>query len=839
MIASANASVTIAAGVASRPAPELLRAYEVNRKVSDFPDRQDLSTPEAAYATFNRILAGGERAPWRRLSVRRLAGQFPAGAEKREVSPKAAHEWLHADILEVRIFKGKYAAAFARIPNAAQTIIDIRFLEKEEGRWLNSGNNVGPDLAEARTKFAGWCSQFVEKPVRPRIDDPDSHLRRFVEFLKANGQEPKALVMKALAEYTLVIMGEIHHRPRYWALNSSLVTDPDFPRHVGTIYMELPSNDQQLVEKFLASKDCDTKPVVEMLRDNLWMGWPDQAMLNFFMKVWMVNRNLAPEQKLRIVLVDMQRPWKDIHEREDWRKYNVDRDRFMADNVLRDVKQHPQERRNALFIVGVGHTMLDLKYFEGSPVTSAGWHLRQGLGAEKVYAIFPHTCVMTNWGRVDGRLCMGLFESAFAAVGNRPLAFPLARGPFGEQPFDALPDQPVSSAYRDGYSAYLYLGPLEHEIFSPLIAGFYTDEFVKELDRRHRMMFGEGLVQGCRLAALDAESFIGWMGNSWGRPRREWRSEFLGPLNAWQHGGSDWKQAARDARYEDALQHPDQIVKAATELFDAIRAADYNNPQTWKDHPDAWKQFISVDYTVATDYPSWVKWICETFKPNPIQSVELGEVFASRRHSFSVGPVDLPTIRYKLTLKDGTELKGALPFEYDAMRQRWTGQQGIDWHLQYKSGLPPKAAGAGKRAAEGEPASRGAASRTREGESVDLSTPEAAVTSWTKAVATGKKGRALACMLPGGVDYDDVERILSADPSSRAYFIKQMWEAIDPGKPVRILRREQGGGRVTITWQVRFKREVSIRGRTFKSGDTFELDATLKQRGGDWLIDGI
>jgi hypothetical protein len=37
-------------------------------------------------------------------------------------------------------------------------------------------------------------------------------------------------------------MGEVHHRPRYWAFNASLVADPLFAERVGTIYMELPSN---------------------------------------------------------------------------------------------------------------------------------------------------------------------------------------------------------------------------------------------------------------------------------------------------------------------------------------------------------------------------------------------------------------------------------------------------------------------------------------------------------------------------------------------------------------------------------------------------------------------
>jgi hypothetical protein len=137
-------------------------------------------------------------------------------------------------------------------------------------------------------------------------------------------------------------------------------------------------------------------------------------------------------------------------------------------------------------------------------------------------------------GGVKGYICGGLFDSAFEALERRSVAFPLTSGPFGEQPFDAFSDRPALGSYRDGYSAYLYLGPLGDEVFSPLIDGFYTDEFVKELDRRYQLMFGKGLVEGCHLAGLDAGSFIKWMSTSWGQPRESWKR--LGSMKAWQYG---------------------------------------------------------------------------------------------------------------------------------------------------------------------------------------------------------------------------------------------------------------------------------------------------------------
>ena len=115
------------------------------------------------------------------------------------------------------------------------------------------------------------------------------------------------------------------------------------------------------------------------------------------------------------------------------------------------------------------------------------------------------------------------------------MAFPLDTGPFGEEAFDAFPDIPATGKYRDGYNAYLYLGPLESESFSPLIPGFYTDEFVREVDRRYRVIHGQGWGE---MYGRDptGKSFLAWLRKTWGRPRREWRSASLGPMDAWKQG---------------------------------------------------------------------------------------------------------------------------------------------------------------------------------------------------------------------------------------------------------------------------------------------------------------
>ncbi len=348
--------------------------------------------------------------------------------------------------------------------------------------------------------------------------------------------------MQALAKHRVVILGEVHNRQLYWAFNTALVRSPKFAQTVGVVYLEMPLNDQPLIDQFLAAPECDPAPVIEMLRDLFELGWPDQPTVEFCQAIWELNKSRPKDQRVRIVLVDMARPWKEIKKREDWRKYEVDRNQLMAEQIARDLRDHPQDPRHALFIVGYMHAMKNLTYPGGAPLKSAGWHLCQSLGGTNIFAVFPHSPVLANRGGVDGRLGLGLMETAFLALSNRPVAFPLDHGPFGELLFDASLDFTTSDPYRAGFDAFLYLGPLENEIMSPLVPGFYTDDYAREVDRRCRLMDGRGLEQNPEIREVSGEAIRRMREKWWGQPRHEWRR--LGPLDAW-HYGSAWKERLR------------------------------------------------------------------------------------------------------------------------------------------------------------------------------------------------------------------------------------------------------------------------------------------------------
>lgn len=646
----------------------LLRSYPVNKRVSDFPILQDLSTPEAAYATIMRdfMATGASPAEWSDVSTYK-----EKDTKRRLVSPERIQAFLNAHIQEVIIYNNRVAVVIAQMQEGGVMGYDQRYLCFTEGRWLNSEQyKLASSLEEARRLFVQKCDRLYRshmknlgKPVEPRwnrppVAEPDVYIKPYLEFLEQQGHEPHAFMIEAFEKYQLVVIGEIHHRPRYWAFNTELIRDPAFAQTVGTIYMELPLNHQSNINRFLAQDTCDRQIVIRMLRDFFELGWPCKPTLDFFVAVWQVNQKLPPDQKLRIRLVDMQRPWEKIQKRQDWQAYNVDRDLFMAENILED-RRASKDRRHGFFIVGMGHAMKEFCYVDRkTPCESAGWYLKQALD-DQLFTVFQHAPVKTNEGSVRGRLALGLIDNVFAQSNDRPVAFTLKKGPFGKLPFDGMPDKDIYGSFRDGYDAYLYLIPLEDETLSPLIDGFYSDDFMPEIDRRYRLMFGESLFSDIDMPT--PERVIKRQAN-WGQAR-SWTGK-LGPENAW-HAGDVWKTKIQQERHRNVTRQ--ELTAELDKIVQGIKQIDPTYSRS------AWEEKFGFNYQAASGYDAMYTWWCKVIKKYPFESVKYGDLDRNSQ--------GLAKIRVTTTLQGGITLSKEFVFRYIPQEEKWQARFGLDFHL--------------------------------------------------------------------------------------------------------------------------------------------------------------
>lgn len=650
---------------------EGIRAYKLGKRVSAFSPNADMSTPEAAYATIMRdyMATGASGTEWSKISTNKNM-RF----QGRIVPPKVADNCRNARIVEVLIYKERLAQVMAEMREDGKTGYDQRRLMLHKGQWLNSGHDgLAPTLKEARKTFARKCEriyQFNLKSLgeavpnrwdRLPIPDPHAHLKPYVDFLKKEGSHPHAFMMNTFKKYELVTMGEVHNRPDYWAFNTELVRDSAFAESAGTIYLELPLNHQENIDRFLSQATCEKEIVIDMLRDMMELGWPCDPTLDFFVAVWQVNQKLPSNKKLRMRLVDMQRPWEKIQERKDWRQYDVDRDLFMAQNILKDRQRRQGKQRHGFFIVGMGHAMEGLYYADKATCReSAGWHLKQALG-DRLFTVFQHAPIMTNKGVVSGRLALGLIDTAFARLADQPIAFTLRNGPFGTLPFDGMPDSDVYGNFRDGYDGYLYMVPLEHEKLSPLIEGFYSEGFMPEIDRRNQLMHGKPLPQ----AIATSEGMTAMRASFWGQPRG-WIGH-LGPEDVWL-SGDQW-QAKRQKEHHANVQR-EELTTELDKIYHGIRELDPD--KSWK----TWERKFGFNYLTMRDWPRMYEWWCDVTTKHPLESVQYGELTRNKK--------GLPQLKVTATLQGGITFSKVFSFKYNALQEGWQSQYGLDLHLDKK-----------------------------------------------------------------------------------------------------------------------------------------------------------
>jgi RNA polymerase sigma factor (sigma-70 family) len=138
-----------------------------------------------------------------------------------------------------------------------------------------------------------------------------------------------------------------------------------------------------------------------------------------------------------------------------------------------------------------------------------------------------------------------------------------------------------------------------------------------------------------------------------------------------------------------------------------------------------------------------------------------------------------------------------------------------------------------------------AGTRPEEGEDareIDLSSPEATITSFAKLLAAGDLDRMAECFTEGAEDLGDLREIMESG-HPRFEEMKRCLQSIGPPIEVTGIVPEEDGNGLAVTWEFTVNKAFTIReGGTemvWEAGDTFEMDAQLVNVGGKWLIAGI
>jgi prepilin-type processing-associated H-X9-DG protein len=119
---------------------------------------------------------------------------------------------------------------------------------------------------------------------------------------------------------------------------------------------------------------------------------------------------------------------------------------------------------------------------------------------------------------------------------------------------------------------------------------------------------------------------------------------------------------------------------------------------------------------------------------------------------------------------------------------------------------------------------------------IDLSTPEATIKSFVKAVYDGNLEAAGACVSKDGPDYDEFKEMLATESN---HPFQAMIKAMDVSVPIEITSKSIKDGRCKISWHFMLGRVYYFGDTKMKKGTHQEFSSYLELVGDKWLIRDI
>jgi hypothetical protein len=343
--------------------------------------------------------------------------------------------------------------------------------------------------------------------------DQPAELRPYVQVLREAGAEPVAFVLDRLKDYDLLIFDDgLHTAVEPFTFYQQLVRTPAFHRQVKYLFLEaIPLNLQPHLDAYLAAEPEDRALLYPAFQDDYGTGFPYKTYFDLLHAVYEVNRTLPKAERLRVVAVSNPVYWSGIQTPTDlalFRKGLAGRDALMYEVILGELDGF-RSGRKGVFLTNTRHAYKGIRDGRGRLYWNCGTYFHERHPG-KTYALRCHgpqlyleasrpknkagpataegmERLVFRWVR-PGR---GRWDEAWARLGPRPLAVPLAGNVFGREPYvgnhmlDAAPGQTMA----DAYDAVLFLAPLEQCRQTALLGEIYTPEFRRELARRYRVLF--------------------------------------------------------------------------------------------------------------------------------------------------------------------------------------------------------------------------------------------------------------------------------------------------------------------------------------------------------------
>ncbi len=277
-------------------------------------------------------------------------------------------------------------------------------------------------------------------------------------------------IVSAFKEHPVVMIGEGHWLRQAGDFYIRLIRNREFQERVQDIVVEFASrNNQPLLDRYIAGEDVPMEDLRRIWRDTTKVaGWESPVYADWLAAIREANRGLQPSRRLRVLAGDTSLDWSHIHSHSDWSTLG-DNNISFAEVIIEQVLKR---KHRALVVLGTNHVSKSGDRDGGDNTTT------------RVESRFPGSTYVV----------LLLCEGGVARAAQDLLRLPNLTSPALLELAGTSPGKPTDHGQlpliKKG-DALLYLGPPESLKLALPLVGSLEPEYLKEVDRRSIIEWGE------------------------------------------------------------------------------------------------------------------------------------------------------------------------------------------------------------------------------------------------------------------------------------------------------------------------------------------------------------
>ena len=290
----------------------------------------------------------------------------------------------------------------------------------------------------------------------------NSSVKSHSDFLREQHTSPKDYIFDLFSENDIIILCERSHRETtQWDFIYDLVSDERFINKVGHVFTEYGASSKQAKVDSMLTKKFEDDTLLEKEIAKL-MEFMNVGFFNFLKDLNKLNNNLPDSLKIHEYFTDL-----DIYSeyiQTSGKSQRRNRDSLMASIVvsnLLQIQQH-EKRKKCLVICNSRHAYGLVKK-NGKELKDYSFN-----EARLIFKVFPKSTANVLINRLtfnpytnEYPIHHGLWDRAFAEIGDKPTGFNFNDTPFGEDEFDLFPWSKETVNYEDVFTGFIYINPFD------------------------------------------------------------------------------------------------------------------------------------------------------------------------------------------------------------------------------------------------------------------------------------------------------------------------------------------------------------------------------------------